>query len=106
MPRFSGLIRDTENSSNGNCSRISPLPEVFCLPPSRHKFKSDPSAAHNPCNSLRLNGRAKTSFNPNNVPAASVLPPASPAATGIFFSIKISISAQKPACSKNKTAAL
>ena len=88
MPKFSGFISETSNSSNSSGSKISPLPEVFCLPPSRHKFKSEPSFAQSPCNPSRLKGSSNNLFNPYSIPAASVLPPARPAATGIFFSMK------------------
>ena len=106
IPKFTGFINDTLNSSNGSDSNISPLPEVFWRPPSKQKFKSEPSFAQSSCSSARLRGCSKSSFKPYKVPAASVLPPASPADTGIFFSIKISISALNPTLSKNSFAAL
>ena len=39
------LFVETVNSSNGRGDRISPRPCVSCLPPSRQKFKSEPSFA-------------------------------------------------------------
>ena len=76
MPRFKGFIRDTLNSSNSRGVNISPRPSVICLPPSRQKFKSEPSFAQSLCNSSLDKGLLKISFRAKSVPAASVLPPA------------------------------
>ena len=82
----------TLNSSKDKPSINSPRPEVFNFPPSKHTFKSEPNCAHNLCNSSFVKGSPKILLIPYNMPAASVLPPAKPAAIGIFFSIKTFIS--------------
>ena len=59
IPRFFGFINESENSSNGILSKISPLPLVICFPPSKQKFKSEPSFAQSSCNSFLSNGSSK-----------------------------------------------
>lgn len=76
---------------SGRGSIFSPLPVARAVPPEIQNGTSDPSVAPICCNS----GTVKPSFHnrltPTNTAAASVEPPAKPAATGIFFSMVISI---------------
>ena len=66
------------------CSIFSPLPVAIAVPPYTQNDTSDPISAPSSANSSIVSPKFHNLLRPRNV-AASLLPPANPAATGIVF---------------------
>ena len=86
-----GLASMTQQLGGGfNFFMISPLPVASAVPPCTQKETSEPISAPNSASFSVLIPNVHKRFKPLSVAAASALPPANPAATGIFFSRVIS----------------
>ena len=75
---------------------ISPRPVASAVPPWTQKDTSEPIRAPSVASSSAPIPKFHNRFKPRNVAAASELPPASPAATGILFSSVISTPSRMP----------
>ena len=72
-------------AGEGSSCILSPLPVAKAVPPYTQNGTSEPILAPISASSSNERPNSQIIFNPFNVAAASLLPPASPAATGISF---------------------
>ena len=87
----SGLhMTNTHSGRGGSGESTSPRPSASTVPPLTQNGTSDPTSPAISSSRASLTRRSKSSFIPRRTAAASALPPAMPAPTGIRLYISIS----------------
>src|SRR5262249_16207706 len=82
-----GLARDKKGKGGGGkLGTCSPLPVTKAVPCEKKKATSEPSSGAQVWSSSSEMGKWCKALSPQRVVAALLLPPPSPACTGIFFS--------------------